>query len=128
MLTYIWVNISTMPLPDPTLPWLLIDEFQSNFTVSAQTTVLCNMFEYYTLKLLPHLPGHNELIMTTMMLISVNMTACNAANEDKVVSTKHYDVMTWTHFLNYWPFVWGIHQLLVDSPHKGSVMQSFDYE
>ena len=27
---------------------------------------------------------------------------------------------------NYWPFVRGIHQLLVDSPHKGSAMQSFD--
>ena len=25
--------------------------------------------------------------------------------------------------LYYWPFVWGIHQWLVDSPHKGPIMQ-----
>ena len=28
-------------------------------------------------------------------------------------------------FLHYWPFVRGIHQWLVDSPHKGPAMQSF---
>ena len=36
------------------------------------------------------------------------------------------DVMPWTDFLHYWPFVLGNHQLLVDSQHKGQVMQSFD--
>ena len=34
--------------------------------------------------------------------------------------------MTWKHFPYYWPFVRGTHQSLVDSPHKGPVMQSFD--
>ena len=29
------------------------------------------------------------------------------------------DVIKWKHFLHYWPFVWGIHQSLVNSPHKG---------
>ena len=29
-------------------------------------------------------------------------------------------------FPNYWPFVRGIHQLLVDSPHKGPVMCRYD--
>ena len=38
----------------------------------------------------------------------------------------HNDVRTWTHFPYYWPFVQGIHQLLVDSLHKESVMQNID--
>ena len=35
----------------------------------------------------------------------------------------HPDTETLPH---YWPFVRGIHQLLVDSPHKGLVIQIFD--
>ena len=31
----------------------------------------------------------------------------------------HDDVIKWKHFLHYWPFVRGIHQSPVDSPHKG---------
>ena len=31
----------------------------------------------------------------------------------------HDDVITWKHFLHYWPFVRGIHRWPVDSPHKG---------
>ena len=31
----------------------------------------------------------------------------------------HDDVIKWKHFLLYWPFVWGIHQSPVNSPHKG---------
>ena len=35
--------------------------------------------------------------------------------------------LEWTSsFLNYWPFVRGIHQSLADSPRKGPVMQRFD--
>ena len=34
--------------------------------------------------------------------------------------------MPWKWFLHHWPFVRGIHQLLVDSPHKGPVIQSID--
>ena len=34
--------------------------------------------------------------------------------------------MIWKTFLYYWPFVQGIHQSLVDSQHKGTVIQSFD--
>ena len=29
------------------------------------------------------------------------------------------DVIKWEHFPRYWPFVWGIHRLPVNSPHKG---------
>ena len=32
---------------------------------------------------------------------------------------KHDDVIKWKHFPRYWPFVWGIHRFLVNSPHKG---------
>ena len=31
----------------------------------------------------------------------------------------HDDVITWKHFLRYWPFVRGIHRPPVDSPNKG---------
>ena len=31
----------------------------------------------------------------------------------------HDDIMKWTQFLHYWPFVQGIHQSSVNSPHKG---------
>ena len=39
-----------------------------------------------------------------------------------------YIMTSWheTLFIYYWPFVWGIHRLPVDSLHKGSVMRSFD--
>ena len=31
----------------------------------------------------------------------------------------HDDVIKWKHFTRYWPFVRGIHQSAVNSPHKG---------
>ena len=41
--------------------------------------------------------------------------------------TDHDDIMTWKCCLHNWPFVRGIHQsLMVDSLHKGPVMQTFD--
>ena len=40
-------------------------------------------------------------------------------------SEKNGDVMAWKSFLHNWPFERGIHRWPVDSPHKGSVMQSF---
>ena len=33
--------------------------------------------------------------------------------------SQYDDVMKWKHFPRYWPFVWGIHRLPVNSPHKG---------
>ena len=36
-----------------------------------------------------------------------------------VTDMLHDDVIKWKHFPCYWPFVRGIHQSLVDSPHKG---------
>ena len=29
------------------------------------------------------------------------------------------DVIRWKHFPRHWPFVWGIHRSMVNSPHKG---------
>ena len=34
------------------------------------------------------------------------------------VSSSHDDVIKWKHFPRYWPFVQGIHQSPVNSPHK----------
>ena len=31
----------------------------------------------------------------------------------------HDEAIKWKHFSRYWPFVWGIHQSTVNSPHKG---------
>ena len=42
------------------------------------------------------------------------------------IFVSHDDIMMWTHFQHYWPFVLGIHQLLVDSQHKGPIKQSSD--
>ena len=38
----------------------------------------------------------------------------------------HDEVMKWTHFSQYWPFVREIHLSPVDSLYKGPMMQSFD--
>ena len=38
-----------------------------------------------------------------------------------VTISGHDDVTTWKHFPHNWPFVRGIHQSPVDSPHKGAV-------
>ena len=34
------------------------------------------------------------------------------------INLMHDDVIKCKHFLRYWPFVWGIHRSLVNSPHK----------
>ena len=36
-----------------------------------------------------------------------------------VVAHNHDDVIKWKYFPRYWPFVWGIQWLPVNSPHKG---------
>ena len=36
----------------------------------------------------------------------------------------HDDVIKWKHFPHYWPFVWGIHQSLVNSLYKGQWRRS----
>ena len=38
----------------------------------------------------------------------------------------HDDVIKWKHFRGYWPFVWGIHWSLVNSPPQRPVTRNFD--
>ena len=45
------------------------------------------------------------------------VTCC--ANCNVHISTVHDNVIEWKHFPRYWPFVWGIHRSLVNSPDKG---------
>ena len=56
------------------------------------------------LRLLPHLPGVNEL---------------RSAARSYRISSVHDDVIKWKHFPRYWPFVRGIHRSTVNSSHKG---------
>ena len=42
-----------------------------------------------------------------------------ARSWSKLSSRFHDDVIKWKHFPRYWPFVRGIHQSPVNSPHKG---------
>ena len=46
-------------------------------------------------------------------------------NTGSFVPECHDDVLKWKHFPHYWPFVRGIYQSPVGSPHKGQ-SQSFD--
>ena len=55
---------------------------------------------------------------TCMIQYGIGMTGKNFST--------HGDALTWMYVPNYWPFVRGIHQWLVDSPHKGPVIQIFD--
>ena len=42
-----------------------------------------------------------------------------ADNIIPIVIEHHDDIIKWKQFPHYWPFVWGIHWSLVNSPHKG---------
>ena len=59
----------------------------------------------------------NTLLNMSVMAfwITSNSTACSTVCSDK----QHRNMKA----LHYWPFEMGIHQWLVDSPHKGPVMQ-----
>ena len=51
------------------------------------------------------------------MVYNINLSLVLAGNNaDELL---HDDVIKWTHFQHYWPFVRGIHRSPVDSPHKG---------
>ena len=52
----------------------------------------------------------------------VSCTVCNNGNNDPAVRAlfaSHDDVIKWKHFARYWPFLRGIRQSAVNSPHKG---------
>ena len=52
---------------------------------------------------------------------------CQRENVNLTTGTQsHDDFIKWKHFPHYWPFVRGIHQSPLDSPHKRPVKRSFD--
>ena len=54
----------------------------------------------------------------TIMTVRDDVTYCiKCVHNDRI----HDEVMTWKHFLHYWPFVRGIHWLPVDSLQKGVI-------
>ena len=53
------------------------------------------------------------------------MHHCDSNDSKGRMQITYDDIIIWKHFLYYWLFVRGIHQSLVDSPHKGPVAQSF---
>ena len=55
---------------------------------------------------------HQAIAWTNVDLSSMTFSGINCR-------VMHDDVIKWKHFLHYWPFVWGIHRSLVNSPHKG---------
>ena len=58
-------------------------------------------------------------IIRGMCLGSANSDLCIAWVMAVLHGTSHGDIIKQRHFPCYWPFVRGIHQSLVDSPHKG---------
>ena len=92
-------------------------------------TFCCKMISYiFPLSQLGHWHGiyclHNaitkvgdisDLINTTPVWVIYGYVSDGAWGKIEY----HDDVIKWKHFPCYWPFVWGIHQSLVNSPHKG---------
>ena len=70
--------------------------------------------------------------VTVITWPQVLTTLCVKYRDSRTTAVTHWnngnqsDIMTWKYFQHYWPFVKGIHQLLVDSLHKGPVMHSFN--
>ena len=85
--------------------WLLTDEVlwqshESNFTLLALWLPFCNEYENYTFIITATSP------MGFAILVRHSSYGCD-------------DVIKWSHFPHYWPFMWGIHKSPVNSPHKG---------
>ena len=73
----------------------------------------------------PQCKDFSERIQLTMPLLNWHTFGPDLSNL-VLLWAQNMMVIKRKHFLRYWPFVRGIHQSLVDSPHKGPVMQSFD--
>ena len=55
----------------------------------------------------------------TLCWIPHNLTDVKSTLIQVTAWCQHDDVIKWKHFLRHWPFVRGIHQSAVNSPHKG---------
>ena len=62
----------------------------------------------------------NQYSTLTLLLIHIHNTSITAIGGTvSFWKWQHDDIMKWKHFPRFWPFVWGIHQSPVNSPHKG---------
>ena len=68
--------------------------------------------------------NHKFLEMVDAVMVVDAVAAVDAATVVDAVT--HHDVIKWKHFPSFQLFVWGIHYTRVDSPHKCTVMQTFD--
>ena len=59
--------------------------------------------------------GNIEIYLHQSFIIS---QSCDIIGDWTPFFMENNDVIKWKHFLCYWPFVWGILQSPVDSPHK----------
>ena len=83
---------------------------------------ICKMSLKNTLiKLFLHLSGASELIAVMQHITSSHSGGItpNSMWSNDAMWRHHDDVIKWKHFPRYWPFVRGIHQSPVNSPHKG---------
>ena len=89
---------------------------ESNFTRNTHELNPNKLLEDHTFKITTTTPrGQLKKICVSHCLQMVQVK----------FSYHHNDVMKWKHFLCYWPFVRGIHQSPVDSPHKGQCRGHF---
>ena len=94
-------------IPHPFVEWIIFDDDDDHRKMS----------EIY---------GKSHLLKAEYFVRNWNMRPLNAFiycfDMDSSLQGRkpwHDDVIQWTHFPHYWPFVRGIHLLPVNSPHKG---------
>ena len=66
----------------------------------------------------PKLP-HSQISWYWRTQMSICGVSYPILHENRKPRRYYDDVITWKHFPRYWPFVWGIHQPPVNSPHQG---------
>ena len=89
-------------------------------------------FEYECMSHLPHFARYSEHIdglvqerrnstanTLELRLSCTKPSICLMWYWNDPQTSHHYDVIKWKQFPRYWPFVRGIHQSPVNSPHKG---------
>ena len=86
-------------------------------------------WNYSTCKIIHGTPKSVKLFMDLHLfntLLGLKIPMCTECNLGEIYCLMHVydvaihdDVIKWKHFLRYWPFVRGIYQSPVNSPHKG---------
>ena len=80
------------------------------FTMKSELTVIASILRH---GIRPSL-SITFNIMQDRYLTTMSQICCCLTNK-----CIHGNVIKWKHFPCHWPFVWGIHQSPVNSPHKG---------